>query len=259
MKYALITGASKGIGRAIAQELAARGIHLLLVARDKSLLEQLSSELSLKHNIDARFYAIDLSAANAVQQLYNWVVQEKIHIHILVNNAGYGLSGPFESYSAEEHKDMMQVNMSVPVELTSVLLPHLKEHQPSYILNIVSSAAYQSVPGLSTYAASKAFMLSFSRGLRYELRKKGVSVTAVSPGSTDTGFATRAKVGQKGLKAAEKVNMTPEAVAKIAVNAMFSKKAEVITGFINQLGAFLVWLLPKKLAEKTAAGIYELD
>lgn len=259
MKYALITGASKGIGRAIAQELAARGVHLVLVARDRFLLEELASHLSVKYNIDARYFSLDLAKADAVQQLYNWILQQQVQINVLVNNAGYGLSGPFESYSADEHKEMMRVNMTVPVELTSVLLPHLKQNNPSYILNIVSSAAYQSVPGLSTYAASKAFMLNFSRGLRYELRKKGISVTAVSPGSTDTGFATRAKVGQKGLKAAEKVNMTPEAVAKIAVTAMYNKKAEVITGFINQLGAFLVWLLPKKLAEKTAAGIYELD
>lgn len=259
MKYALITGASKGIGRAIARELAARGVHVLLVARDRFLLEELATELVAKHKIDARYLALDLAGAQAVPQLYRWISEQKIQVHILVNNAGYGLSGAFESYTAADHEEMMRVNMTVPVELTSVLLPQLKQNQPSYILNIVSSAAYQSVPGLSTYAASKAFMLSFSRGLRYELRKQGVSVTAVSPGSTDTGFATRAKVGKKGLKAAEKVNMTPEAVAKIAVNAMYSKKAEVITGFINQLGAFLVWLLPKKLAEKTAAGIYELD
>lgn len=259
MKYALITGASKGIGRAIARELALRGIHLLLVARDRFLLEELATAVATEHGVHAHYLAIDLSGSKAVQELYHWITTNHFAIHILVNNAGYGLSGPFESYTAEEHKDMMRVNMTVPVELTSLLLPQLKQNQPSYILNIVSSAAYQSVPGLSSYAASKAFMLNFSRGLRYELRKKGVAVTAVSPGSTDTGFAHRAKVGNKGLKAAEKVNMTPEAVAGIAVKAMFHKKAEVITGFINQLGAFLVWLLPKKIAEKAAAGIYELD
>ena len=259
MKHALITGASKGIGRAIAQELAARGVHVVLVARDRFLLEELAVELKATHKIDARYFAVDLASADAIAQVYHWISEQQIQIHILVNNAGYGLSGPFESYTAAEHEEMMRVNMNVPVALTSAFLPHLKRNHPSYVLNIVSSAAYQSVPGLSTYAASKAFMLSFSRGLRYELRKQGISVTAVSPGSTDTGFATRAKVGQKGLKAAEKVNMTPEAVAKIAVKAIYGKKAEVITGFINQLGAFLVWLLPKKLAEKTAAGIYELD
>jgi uncharacterized protein len=259
MTYALITGASKGIGKAIAEELASRRINLLLVARDAALLQELSQTLQQQYQIEADFLALDLAIPNAVQELNNWIETQHYRIHILVNNAGYGLSGPFTDYTIDEHKAMMQVNMTVPVELTATLLPQLKANQPSYVLNIVSSAAYQSVPGLTTYAASKSFMLSFSRGLRYELRNRGVSVTAVSPGSTDTGFAARAKVGAKGLKAAEKVNMTPKAVAGIAVKAMFAKKAEVITGFINQLGAFLVWLFPKKLAEKTAAGIYELD
>lgn len=259
MRYALITGASKGIGKAIAEELASRQVNLLLVARDTRLLEELTQAVKQQYHIQAHFLPLDLAAPNAVQTLNSWIETNLFKINILVNNAGYGLSGPFTDYTVKEHKAMMQVNMTVPVELTGTLLPQLKTNQPSYILNIVSSAAYQSVPGLTTYAASKSFMLSFSRGLRYELRNKGVSVTAVSPGSTDTGFAARAKVGAKGLKAAEKVNMTPKAVAAIAVKAMYAKKAEVITGFINQLGAFLVWLFPKKLAEKTAAGIYELD
>ncbi len=259
MKYALITGASKGIGKAIAEELASRRINLLLVARDTHLLEELTHTLKQQYHIQAHFLTLDLSIPNAVQTLNSWIENNLYQVQILVNNAGYGLSGPFTDYTIEEHKAMMQVNMTVPVELTGTLLPQLKANQPSYILNIVSSAAYQAVPGLTTYAASKSFMLSFSRGLRYELRNKGVSVTAVSPGSTDTGFAARAKVGVKGLKTAEKVNMTPKAVAMIAVKAMFAKKAEVIAGFINQLGAFLVWLFPKKIAEKAAAGIYELD
>ncbi|TDO23426.1 SDR family NAD(P)-dependent oxidoreductase [Sediminibacterium goheungense] len=259
MTYALITGASKGIGKAIAEELASRRVNLLLVARDTALLEELTSQLKQQYAIQADFLSLDLAVPNAAETLKTWIENHQYQINILVNNAGYGLSGAFTDYTIEEHKAMMQVNMTVPVELTAMLLPQLKRNQPSYILNIASSAAYQSVPGLTTYAASKSFILSFSRGLRYELRNKGVSVTAVSPGSTDTGFASRAKVGAKGLRAAEKVNMTPKAVAGIAVKAMYAKKAEVITGFINQLGAFLVWLFPKKLAEKTAAGIYELD
>lgn len=259
MTYTLITGASKGIGKAIAEELASRRVNLLLVARDTALLEELTSQLKQQYAIQADFLSLDLAVPNAAETLKTWIENHQYQINILVNNAGYGLSGAFTDYTIEEHKAMMQVNMTVPVELTAMLLPQLKRNQPSYILNIASSAAYQSVPGLTTYAASKSFILSFSRGLRYELRNKGVSVTAVSPGSTDTGFASRAKVGAKGLRAAEKVNMTPKAVAGIAVKAMYAKKAEVITGFINQLGAFLVWLFPKKLAEKTAAGIYELD
>ena len=126
MKHALITGASKGIGRAIAQELAARGVHVVLVARDRFLLEELAVELKATHKIDARYFAVDLASADAIAQVYHWISEQQIQIHILVNNAGYGLSGPFESYTAAEHEEMMRVNMNVPVALTSAFLPHLK-------------------------------------------------------------------------------------------------------------------------------------
>jgi short-subunit dehydrogenase len=259
MTYALITGASKGIGKSIAEELAARNINLLLVARSGSLLQELAKELSKKFGIKTDHLAIDLTEPSAPARINNWVTEKGYGINILVNNAGYGLSGAFENYSAEQHRDMMQVNMTVPVSLCHIFLPELKKHTNSYILNIASSAAYQAVPGLTSYAASKSFMLSFSRGLQYELRKTNISVTVVSPGGTDTDFANRAQVAATALKAGERVNMTPEAVGKLAVNAMFARKTEMITGFVNKLGAFLVWLLPKKLSEKVAAGLYELD
>ena len=152
---------------------------------------------------------------------------------------------------------MMQLNMNAVVALTFLFLPLLKQQPKAYILNIASSAAYQAVPYLSLYAATKAFILQFSRGLHYELKKTIVSVTCICPGATDTGFAARAQLGAKGLKTAEKVNMTPEQVADIAVNGMFSGKTEVIIGLINKAGAFFAWLLPKKLVEQTAAKIYE--
>jgi short-subunit dehydrogenase len=260
MQYALITGASKGIGKAIAEELAAKKINLLLVARGEDLLREISAGLSAKCGIQADHLALDLSEPGSAEKLYSWVMQKGYQVNILVNNAGYGLSGLFESYTSKEYLDMMRVNMTVPLELSMLFIPHLKQQpQKSYIMNIVSSAAYQAVPGLSVYAASKAFVLNFTRGLRYELRKTNISVTAVSPGATDTAFSNRAKIGPKALKAAEKFNMTPKAVAEIAVAAMFAGKAETVTGFVNKLGAFLVWLLPKGLAEKTAAGLYDMD
>jgi len=258
MPFALITGGSKGIGKSIATELAARRYNLLLVARDASLLSAHASYVSEKYGIEAHYLALDLSQTGATQVLMDWIISNNYNVGVLVNNAGYGLSGPFTKYSANDHLEMMRVNMEVPVALTSALLPMLTRNSPAYILNIASSAAYQAVPGLSVYAASKSFVLSFSRGLRHELKNTGVYVTAVSPGSTDTNFANRADVGPKALKTAEKVNMTPEAVAKIAVTALFNKKPEVITGIINKLGAFFVWLLPKKLAESIAAGLYGL-
>ena len=259
MSYALITGASQGIGKAIAEELAAKKIGLLLVARSGDLLSALANELTAKHGIQVDYLAADLGKAGAVEQILHWINEKHYPVYILVNNAGYGLSGPFTAYNAAEHREMMEVNMMAPVALCSALLPRLKEQPQANILNIASSAAYQAVPGLSVYAASKAFVLNFSRGLRYELRNTRVSVTAVSPGSTDTGFAHRANVGPKALKTAEKVNMTPEAVARLAVHAMFARKTELITGVINKLGAFFAWLLPKKLVEKASAGIYDLD
>ncbi|NCI49976.1 SDR family oxidoreductase [Sediminibacterium roseum] len=259
MPYALITGASKGIGKAIAAELAARKNDLLLVARSESLLKETAASLSTRFGIKADYLAVDLSAPDAVSKTMNWLKEKNYEVNMLVNNAGYGLSGDFDTYTAEEHKAMMQVNMTVPVELTSALIPELKKHPRSYILNIASSAAYQSVPGLAVYAASKSFLLSFSRALHFELRKTTISVTAVSPGGTDTDFANRAQVSAKAVKAGQKLNMTPEAVARIAVNAMYNGKTEIITGFVNKLGAAFAWLLPKKLTESTAAGLYKKD
>lgn len=257
MSYALITGASKGIGKAIAFELAAKGYNLLLVARNEDLLRQTGDEIKSRHAVQVRHFAIDLSAHDAAHTVFHFAQQNAIVVSVLVNNAGYGLSGPFENYSLEQHMNMLQVNCATLVQLTYLFLPQLKQQANTHILNIASSAAYQAVPYLSLYAASKALVLSFSRGLRYELRKTSVNITCVCPGSTDTDFSVRAKVGEKAMKTAEKVNMTPEQVGKAAVNAMLNRKAEVITGAINKLGGFLTWLLPKKVLEGGAARIYE--
>lgn len=257
MAYALITGASKGIGRSIAYNLAAKKYNLLLVARSEALLQEMAAGLAGRYGIDVQYFSADLAREDAAEQVFHWVQQYQWPVTVLVNNAGYGLSGGFEKYSAKEHADMMRVNMLTPVSLVSLFLPLLKQQQQAYILNIASTAAYQSVPYLSTYAASKSFMVSFTRALKQELKNTRVSVTCVSPGGTDTDFSQRAQVSAKALKAGEKVNMHPDKVAAIAVNSMFSKKTEVITGFINQLGAFLAWLAPKKLSEKVAADLYK--
>ena len=175
-----------------------------------------------------------------------------------MNNAGYGLSGKFENYSIHDYANNMQVNMSVPVELCHAFLPDFHKLPRAYILNICSTAAFQAVPGLSVYAASKSFLLSFSRALNYELRKTRISVTAVSPGTTDTDFANRANVGAKALKAGKKMNMKPGVVARMAVTAMFKGKTEITTGFMNKLGGFLAWLFPKRIAENIGGNIYEV-
>lgn len=257
MEYALITGASKGIGKAIATGLAARGFNVLLAARSEELLSQLATRITTLYPVQADWLAVDLSTAEAPQTVFDWCRAKGYSLTVLVNNAGYGLSGPFERYSSEQHLNMMQLNMSTPVALTRLFLPDLRNRPKAYILNIASSAAYQAVPGLSTYAATKAFVLAFSRGLHQELHKTGVSVTCVSPGATDTDFPNRAQIGAKGMAAAQKFNMSPEAVAAMAIRAMFAGRSEVITGLVNKVGATLAWLLPKALVERTAGKIYE--
>jgi len=152
---------------------------------------------------------------------------------------------------------MMRVNMEVPVALCRLFLPRFRLLPRAWILNIASSAAYQAVPGLSVYAATKSFILSFSRGLRQELKDTPVSITCISPGATDTNFVNQANLGDKARKMADKVNMRPEKVAAIALEGLFAGKTEIIPGFINKMGAVAAWLLPKSLTESTAKKIYE--
>jgi short-subunit dehydrogenase len=257
MNYALVTGASKGIGKAIATALASKGFNVLLVARSEPLLAQTAAEITSRYRVTADWLSLDLSHSSAPQNVYDWCLAKGYSVQALVNNAGYGLSGPFEKYTLDEHWNMMQLNMQTLVGLTRLFLPSLQAQDRGYILNIASSAAYQAVPKLSLYAATKAFVLAFSRGLHQELAHGPVTVTVVSPGATDTDFPNRAQLGEKGMKAAEKFNMSPDTVAAIAVRAMLAGRTEVITGLINKLGAAMAWLLPKGMVEKTAMKIYE--
>ena len=255
--YALVTGASKGIGKSIVYELAKEGYPLLLVARGEAELKALSDDLQVTYGINAPILAIDLSLAGASLTVANWVKMNNYPVGILVNNAGYGVWGNFSESSLTDQLGMMQLNMNVIVELSHLLVPILSQEKQAYILNISSTAAYQAVPTLAVYSATKAFVLSFTRALRFELAQTSISVTCFSPGPVDTGFAARAGLNPFN-KMAEKFNMQPGEVAKIAVKAMFSKKSEVIPGFTNVISVYANRLLPKGFIEKTAAGIYKI-
>jgi short-subunit dehydrogenase len=257
MPYALITGASRGIGRALAAELAGRGYNLLLTARSADHLEQVAAELRQRHGVEARVFATDLAEPGAAQRLAEWARQQAPDLAVLVNNAGYGLWGRFEDLPLAAQQNMLQLNMLLPVELTHQLLPILKKQPRAYILNIASTAAYQAVPTLTLYAASKAFLLTFSRGLRYELRESGVSVTCLSPGATTTDFADRAGMSAGLQEVAAKLSMTPEQVAQAGIAALFAGEAEVIPGALNKVSAKLTGFVPKSITEKIAANIYE--
>jgi len=255
--YALITGASKGIGKSISYELAKQGYSLLLVARSEEELQALSSDLQVKHSSNTAILSIDLSTNGASQKVTEWIKTNNYRVGILVNNAGYGVWGDFSQSALTDQLGMMQLNMNVVVELSHLLVPILSKEKQAYILNICSTAAYQAVPTLAVYSATKAFVLSFTRALRFELAKTSVSVTCFSPGPVDTGFASRAGLDALS-KMAQKFNMQPDEVAKMALKAMFGKKSEVIPGFTNIVSVYANRVLPKAFIEKTAAGIYKL-
>jgi short-subunit dehydrogenase len=257
MSYALITGASKGIGKAIAFELAKHNYDILLTARSAELLKQAAEEIKKLYPVTVNFLPLDLSELNAPQKLFDWCIANNFAVSVLVNNAGFGLSGSIEKYSLAENTNMMQLNIIVPTQLCQLFISLLKKEKQSYILNISSSSAYQAVPMLTIYAASKAYMLKFTRALKHELSDTNISVTCLSPGPTDTDWVNRAQVNEKILKLADKLNMAPQKVAAIGVKAMFKKRTEVIAGFTNKLGAFMAWLLPDSFVEKTTGKLYK--
>ncbi|RZK31630.1 MAG: SDR family oxidoreductase [Hymenobacter sp.] len=258
MPFALITGASRGIGRALALDLAQRGYDLLLVARSADQLQALAQEVHIRHERQAQVLALDLTLPDAAAAVSTWAAhQAPAGLAVLVNNAGYGLWGRFEQLNLEEQLNMLQLNLTLPVQLTYALLPLLRRAPKGYILNVASTAAYQAVPSLTVYAASKAFVLSFSRGLRYELKGSTVSVTCLSPGATTTDFGNRAGMGTELQAVANKVSMTAEQVANAGLKALFAGRAEFIPGVLNKVSAGLTSVVPKPIVEKIAAGIYE--
>lgn len=258
MKFALITGASGGIGLCIARELAKRKNNLLLIARSTDKLKTICSELEKEFAIKADYLSVDLSNPLATQTVVEWLHTKSYAVDTLVNNAGYGLWGRVDATPADQLNNMMQLNMNAVVNMCHAMLPELKKQPKAYIMNIASTAAYQAVPTLATYAASKAFVVLFTRGLRRELKESNISVTCVSPGATTTNFIDRA--GMEAMKErAEKFSMAPEAVAAIAVNGMLKGKAEVLPGFTNWFSVQLTYFVPKFIPEKIAEGLYKTN
>lgn len=255
-EFALITGASKGIGKSMAIQLAKAGYHLLLVARSEAELQQLATQIQNSYSNKVFCLQADLSTDTAFSIVNNWARQHTDKLSILINNAGYGLWGDFEKLKLDQQMNMLSLNINAVLSLTHHLLPLLKQQTQSYILNVSSTAAYQAVPTLALYAASKSFILSYSRALRYELKDTTVSVSCLCPGPTDTGFANRA-----GLDAladlADKFNMSPESVASAGIKGMLNKKAEIVPGFLNKLSVFGAQHLNKSLIERITASLYK--
>jgi uncharacterized protein len=257
MPYALVTGAAKGIGRAIAEELAKKGYRLLLLDFDKETLSQTADTIRKRYDLPVYTLHQDLSHPDAVQNITEWSRPFHHELNVVVNNAGYGLNGAFEQIPIAEQLNIIDVNVKAQLQIAYAFIPVLKKFNKSYLLNVGSTTCYQSVPYLSIYAASKAFVISFTRSLRYELRNSPISVSCLSPGSTDTDFVNRARMGEHVRHTAERFNMTAETVAKTAIKGLFKGKAEIVPGFTNKLNAFLPKFFPKSFVERIAGNIYQ--
>lgn len=251
----LITGASSGIGLELAKLFARDGYQLVLVARSRDALLYVAGMLKETYGVSATVIPTDLSNASAPAQLVAELRQRQMSIAILVNNAGFGTYGPFATTNLAAELEMMQVNMVSLTHLTKLLLPDMLRNGRGKILNVASTAAFQPGPLMAVYYASKAYVLSFSEALANEVRGSGVSVTALCPGPTPTGFQQRSGMQSSRLL---RGNLTGvERVAQEGYRGLMRGATVVIPGLRNRLLALVVRLLPRTLVTRIVRRIQE--
>ena len=244
----MITGASAGLGADFARQCAARGERLVLVARRREQLEALASELG-----NARAVSMDLGEPGAAAALAADLVAHGEHCQVLINNAGFGLWGKFASLDGPRQRSMIDLNCGTLVELTHILLAPMLERKSGAILNVASTAAFQPGPGMATYFATKAFVLSFTEALHEEVASHGVRVTALCPGPTKTEFGEVA--GFKGNGAFDKISARSEDVVAMGLKALDRGTAVAIPGLVNKAGAQAHRFMPRSLLRKVTAAV----
>src|SRR5208282_2930968 len=251
-KWALVTGASAGIGAELARQLAAGGTHLVLTARRRERLEALSSGLRATHGVQTEILVADLVRPAAPEQIYFFTKQKGIAIDLLINNAGFGQYGELAQIETQRLLDMVQVNCSAVVHLTRLYLPEMMSRRRGDILILASTASFQAVPFISTYAATKAFDLLFAEGLAEEMKPHGIRVCALCPGSTESEF--HAVAGQEKF---QRKAETAEKVARTGLQALAAGKSYVISGLGNYLGAHGQRLAPRRFVTSIAGGMFK--
>lgn len=255
MKYAIITGASKGIGRALAEECARLGRNLVLVSLPNENLRNLASQLSLKYEVRVIYKELNLNDANAIDELYHWCEDRDLAIDMMINNAGLGMQQAFNSTSFVQNQQLMRLNMEATVLLCSRFLPILRAQRKAYILNMGSIASFMHIPYKSVYAASKNFVVAFSNALGHELKQDNITVTCLCPGPTITNDKVAARVDEQGLKA-RMITFTAEEVARKGIKGLFAGKRVIIPGAINKLLVTLSWILPRPWSLKLCSKVF---
>ena len=248
MNTTLITGASSGIGAAFARRLAALGRNVFLVARSEDKLITLCNELGRISNIRAQYLATDLIKADSVLNLVEETRKRGLNIYMLINNAGFGSMGDFAKLDIARELNMIDLNIKSLVELTYRFLVPMRELKQGTIINVASTAGFQAVPFMATYAASKAFVLSFSEALWEENRRHGIHVMALCPGVTETNFFEAAQVDRPPMRAAQ----TAEDVVATALRGLARQKSNVVSGWTNLLMVEAERFLPRSVVVRVA-------
>lgn len=250
MNFTLITGASGGIGEAFARRLAAEKHNLVLVARSEDKLHQICDELMLNHQITAHYIAMDLTGVDPDLRLFEETEKHGFEIDWLINNAGFGSMGDFCDLDLDKELRMIDLNIEVLVALTHRYLPGMRERKRGVIINVSSTASFQPIPYMATYAATKAFVTSFSQAIAEENRQFGITVTALCPGPTETNFFAEANAVPFSAKGMQ----TSEEVVEKALGAVRRRKPLTVSGIPNYIGSVLGSLAPDRLVTRFIGG-----
>jgi short-subunit dehydrogenase len=256
MPIALITGASTGIGRELAQIAAANGYDVILTARTAQSLQTAAADIERTTSRKTHIFPIDLSQPNAARTLFADIARAGLTIDVLINNAGFGLLGKFSELPEDEQMQMIQLNIGALTQLTRLYLPGMIERRTGYILNIASTASFQPGPLMAIYYASKAYVLSFSEAIHNEAKGTGVNVCCLCPGATRTEFQKRAGMAATKLFEGGHV-MSAQEVAQIGWDAMRHGKSSVIAGRMNATLAFFTRFAPRQMAAGIARSLQE--
>lgn len=239
---ALITGASGGIGYEITQLFARDHVNLILVARSTDKLESIKKDFETLYNIRVDVLSLDLSEQQAYLEILSYIEKENIVIDFLVNNAGFGYQDAFLDKGVEDYREMIQVNIMSLTALTHAIAIQMSSRQSGRILNIASVASFQPNPYFAVYGATKAYVLSFTEALHKEFSHSGVTVTALSPGLTKTGFISRAGIYSYNILSL--ITLDAKKVAKAGYRAMMRGRRNVIPGFGYKFVVFLSAIVP---------------
>lgn len=250
MKVTLITGASSGIGEAFARRLASERHNLVLVARSENKLHQLCDELMIKHDITAHYVVLDLAEFGADRKLLDETTRHNLEVDWLINNAGFGSTGDFATLDIDRELQMIELNASALVAITHGYLKQMRERKRGTIINVSSAAGFQPIPFMATYAATKAFVTSFSEAIAEENRPFGIQVLALCPGSTQTNFFAASNIDRP---LTVKGQQTAEEVVETALRAVKSGRTKIVSGVANQIGAILGSYVPTFISRRVMA------